>query len=62
MISKYQELQEEINLKIQELQEKLKLHKKSFNEHQTWGHIGDLEHIKKEITEITNDFSFLYTD
>jgi hypothetical protein len=48
--------------KYQELQEKLKLHKKSFNEHQTWGHIGDLEHVKKEITEITNDFSFLYTD
>lgn len=62
MISKYQELQEEINIKIQELQEKLKLHHISFNEHQSWGHIGDLEYIKKEITEITNDFSFLYTD
>jgi hypothetical protein len=62
MISKYQELQEKINIKIQELQEKLKLHHISFNEHQTWGHIGDLEYIKKEITEITNDFSFLYTD
>ena len=49
MISKYQELQEEINIKIQELQEKLKFHQRSFDEHQTWGHIGDLEYIKKEI-------------
>lgn len=55
----YKKLQEEIKVKIQELQEKLKLHQRSFDNHQTWGHIGDLEYIKKEITEITNNFSGL---
>lgn len=59
MTSKYQALQEEINQKIKELQEKLTNHHKSFNEHQTWGHIGDLEYIKKEISEITNNFNGL---
>ena len=54
---KYQELQEEITTKIQELQEKLKLHKRSFDEHQTWGHIGDLEHIKNELSEMVNNFN-----
>ena len=57
MISKYQELQEEITTKIKELQEKLKLHKRSFDEHQTWGHIGDLEHIKNELSEMVNNFN-----
>ena len=57
MISKYQELQEEINIKIQELQEKLKLHHVSFNEHQTWGHIGDLEYIKNELMELVDNFN-----
>lgn len=57
MISKYQELQEEINIKIQELQEKLKLHQRSFDNHQTWGHIGDLEYIKNELSEIVNNFN-----
>ena len=56
-MSKYQEIQEEINIKIQELQEKLKLHQRSFDEHQTWGHIGDLEHIKNELSEIVNNFN-----
>jgi len=54
---KYQELQQEINIKIQELQEKLKLHQRSFDEHQTWGHIGDLEHIKNELSEMVNNFN-----
>ena len=57
MMSKYQEIQEEINIKIQELQEKLKLHQRSFDEHQTWGHIGDLEHIKYELSEMVNNFN-----
>lgn len=57
MISKYQELQEEIKVKIQELQEKLKLHQRSFDNHQTWGHIGDLEYIKNELSEIVNNFN-----
>ena len=57
MISKYQELQEEINIKILELQEKLKLHQRSFDNHQTWGHIGDLEHIKNELSEMVNNFN-----
>ena len=57
MISKYQELQEEINIKIQELQEKLKLHQRSFDNHQTWGDIGDLEYIKNELSEIVNNFN-----
>ena len=54
---KYQELQEEITTKIQELQEKLQLHQGSFYEHQTWGHIGDLEHIKNELSEMVNNFN-----
>ena len=57
MISKYQELQQEITTIIKELQEKLKLHQRSFDEHQTWGHIGDLEHIKNELSEIVNNFN-----
>lgn len=57
MISKYQELQEEINIKIQELQEKLKLHQRSFDNNQSWGHIGNLEHIKNELSEMVNNFN-----
>lgn len=57
MIPKYQELQEEINIKIQELQEKLKLHQKSFEEHQTWGHIGDMELINNELINIIGHFN-----
>jgi hypothetical protein len=57
MTSKYQALQEEINLKIKELQEKLSNHQISFNEHQTWGHIGDLEHIKTELIELVDNFN-----
>jgi hypothetical protein len=57
MTSKYQALQEDINQKIKELQEKLINHHKSFNEHQTWGHIGDLEHIKNELIEMVDNFN-----
>jgi hypothetical protein len=57
MISKYQKLQEEIYIKIKELQEKLNQHKISFEEHQTWGHIGDLEHIKNELSEIVDNLN-----
>lgn len=56
-MSKYQEIQEEINIKIQELQEKLKLHQRSFDNNQSWGHIGDLEHIKNELSEMVNNFN-----
>ena len=57
MNAKYQALQEEINLKIKELQEKLNQHQNSFEEHQTWGHIGDLEHIKNELIEMFDNFN-----
>lgn len=57
MTSKYQALQEEINQKIKELQEKLNQHQISFNEDQTWGHIGDLEHIKNELIEMVDNFN-----
>ncbi|WDT67222.1 hypothetical protein [Cloacibacterium sp. TD35] len=56
METKYQELQNLINLKIQELQEKIKLHKINFEKNQTWGHIGDLELINKELAELVNSF------
>lgn len=55
----YKTLQEEIKSMIQELEAKLNEHKLSFDKFQTWGHIGDLEYIKKEITEITNNFNGL---
>jgi hypothetical protein len=57
MEQKYNKLQEEINLKIKELQEKINQHQISFNEHQTWGHIGDLEHIKTELIELVDNFN-----
>ena len=57
MNAKYQALQEEINQKIKELQEKLNQHQNSFEEHQTWGHIGDLEHIKNKLIEMVDDFN-----
>jgi hypothetical protein len=53
----YKTLQDEIKLMIQELESKLNEHKLSFDEHQTWGHIGDLEHIKNELSEIVDNLN-----
>ena len=53
----YKTLKDYINLMIQELESKLNEHKLSFHEHQTWGHIGDLEHIKNELSEIVDNLN-----
>ncbi len=52
---KYKEVKIEISFQLKEIQEKLKKHSKKQKDSNSWGYVGDLNHVKELLGQI-NDF------